>query len=34
MSYLLKFAAMRSLAWLRQFVAYRDDNSAASIDSK
>jgi hypothetical protein len=32
MTYLLKFAAMLYLAWSRQFVAYRDDNIAASID--
>jgi len=31
MTYLLKFAAMRYLAWSRQFVAYRDGNIAASI---
>ena len=34
MTYLLKFAAMRYLAWSRQFVAYRDDNIAASMDSE
>jgi hypothetical protein len=31
---LLKFAAMRYLMWSRQFVADRDDNIAASIDSE
>jgi len=34
MIYLLKFAAMHDLAWSRQFVAYRYDNIAASIDSE
>jgi len=34
MTYLLKFAAMRYLAWSPRFVAYRDDNIAASIDSE
>jgi len=33
-TYLLKFAAMRYLAWSRRFVAYRGDNIAASIDSE
>jgi hypothetical protein len=31
---LLKFVAMSYLAWSRQFVAYRDDNIATSIDSE
>jgi hypothetical protein len=34
MTFLLKFAAMRYLAWSRQFVAYRDDNIATTIDSE
>jgi hypothetical protein len=34
MTYLLKLAAMSYLAWSRQFVAYRGDNIAASIDGE
>jgi hypothetical protein len=34
MTYLLKFAAICCLAWSRQFVAHRDANIAASIDSE
>jgi hypothetical protein len=33
-TYPLKFAAMRDLAWSRQFIAYRGDNIATSIDSE